>query len=268
MLVRNILSYFTVFAILAETGIIQNCVIWSDGTIRDTRNNYNINILFVILYQTIPGFNDPRKETFGKHCGKRRKCRLPAFSPFPTMFSISSMKNSAFWPSLICCLQMLSILNQFTILLFGKESKFLFSRMKMSICSCTYQVPQSARLIYGENKATGQKTRYPLVSAKNIYMFPGVPSILENAFPLLKVSYFYLTTNFVSPVLFNPLLHSPDFLRAPLGWLSGERVRLMTWWLQVRSWVEMTFLSGVFSPLTSAEACEKSSRWLWKEKLC
>ena len=25
--------------------------------------------------------------------------------------------------------------------------------------------------------------------------------------------------------------------------------------------------SGVFSPLTSAEACEKSSRWLWKEKL-
>ena len=27
-------------------------------------------------------------------------------------------------------------------------------------------------------------------------------------------------------------------------------------------------LSGVFSPLTSAEACEESSRWLWKEKLC
>ena len=25
---------------------------------------------------------------------------------------------------------------------------------------------------------------------------------------------------------------------------------------------------GVFSPLTSAEACGKSSRWLWKEKLC
>ena len=29
--------------------------------------------------------------------------------------------------------------------------------------------------------------------------------------------------------------------------------------------VEAKFLSGVFSPLTSAEACEKSSRWLWKE---
>ena len=26
----------------------------------------------------------------GKHCGKRRKCWLPAFSPFPTMFSKGS----------------------------------------------------------------------------------------------------------------------------------------------------------------------------------
>ena len=55
---------------------------------------------------------------------------------------------------------------------------------------------------------------------------------------------------------------------APHGWLSGERVGLMTWWLRVRSPVEATFLSGVFSLLTSAEACEKSSRRLWKEKLC
>ena len=56
--------------------------------------------------------------------------------------------------------------------------------------------------------------------------------------------------------------------RSPARWLSDERVGLMTWWLRVRSPVEATLLSGVFSPLTSAEACEKSSRWLWKEKLC
>ena len=42
----------------------------------------------------------------------------------------------------------------------------------------------------------------------------------------------------------------------PPGWFSGEHVRLMTWWLLV---------SSVFLPLTSAEACEKSSQWLWKE---
>ena len=36
---------------------------------------------------------------------------------------------------------------------------------------------------------------------------------------------------------------------APPGWLSGERVRLMT-----------NLLSGEFSPFTFAEACEKSSQ--------
>ena len=45
----------------------------------------------------------------------------------------------------------------------------------------------------------------------------------------------------------------------PPGWLSGERVGLMTWLLGVRSPVEATFHSGVFSPLTTAEAFEKCS---------
>ena len=52
---------------------------------------------------------------------------------------------------------------------------------------------------------------------------------------------------------------------SPPGWLSGEHVGLMTWWLWVRNPVEANFLSGVFSPLTSAQAWEKSSWWLWKE---
>ena len=38
--------------------------------------------------------------------------------------------------------------------------------------------------------------------------------------------------------------------------------------LSSKSVVVATFLSGVFSPLTSAEACGKSSLWPWKEKLC
>ena len=32
-----------------------------------------------------------------------------------------------------------------------------------------------------------------------------------------------------------------------------------------RSWVEGKFFSSVFLPLTTTEACEKSSWWLWKE---
>ena len=33
------------------------------------------------------------KRRFWKHCGKRRKCWLPAFSPFPAMFSILSKRE-------------------------------------------------------------------------------------------------------------------------------------------------------------------------------
>ena len=53
---------------------------------------------------------------------------------------------------------------------------------------------------------------------------------------------------------FNLLPKKPWFLR-----------NCMTLWLSVQEPVEVNFLSGIFLPLTSAEACEKDSRWLWKE---
>ena len=43
------------------------------------------------LYYTTPNWNDPLEEAFWKHCGKRIKCWLPAFSPFPTMFFTRSI---------------------------------------------------------------------------------------------------------------------------------------------------------------------------------
>ena len=46
------------------------------------------------------------------------------------------------------------------------------------------------------------------------------------------------------------------------GCLIGECVGLMTWWLWIRGPVEARLLCGVFLPLTSADACEKSSEWL------
>ena len=52
--------------------------------------------LYLTLYHTITTFNDPEKEAFWKHCGKRRKCWWPAFSPFPTMFSTNPKKNFCF----------------------------------------------------------------------------------------------------------------------------------------------------------------------------
>ena len=42
-------------------------------------------------------FNDPEKEAFWKHSEKNRKFRIPAFSPFPIIFSILKQKNSISW---------------------------------------------------------------------------------------------------------------------------------------------------------------------------
>ncbi|KAK7486668.1 hypothetical protein BaRGS_00022069 [Batillaria attramentaria] len=62
---------------------------------------------------------------------------------------------------------------------FGPESLDA-AKMKMA------EVPATAQLQYGVNKSTGEKTKYPLVSVANVYMFPGVPSLLERAFVLLE----------------------------------------------------------------------------------
>lgn len=47
-------------------------------------------------------------------------------------------------------------------------------------------VPRSAKLNYGTDPQTGKVNRYPLVSVHNVYIFPGVPSLLERAFTGLE----------------------------------------------------------------------------------
>ncbi|KAM9782799.1 FAD synthase [Neosynchiropus ocellatus] len=43
-------------------------------------------------------------------------------------------------------------------------------------------VPRSAKLNYGTDPQTGKPLRYPLVSVRNVFIFPGIPSLLERAF--------------------------------------------------------------------------------------
>ncbi|XP_052475360.1 FAD synthase isoform X3 [Carassius gibelio] len=43
-------------------------------------------------------------------------------------------------------------------------------------------VPVSAKLNFGIDPQTGQRNRFPLVSVHNVYIFPGIPSLLEKAF--------------------------------------------------------------------------------------
>ncbi|XP_062311961.1 FAD synthase isoform X1 [Osmerus eperlanus] len=48
------------------------------------------------------------------------------------------------------------------------------------------RVPRSSRLNYGTDPQTGKLLRYPLVSVRNVYIFPGIPSLLERAFKGLE----------------------------------------------------------------------------------
>ncbi|KAK7147480.1 hypothetical protein R3I94_010110 [Phoxinus phoxinus] len=43
-------------------------------------------------------------------------------------------------------------------------------------------VPDSAKLNFGIDPQTGQRNRFPLVSVRNVYIFPGIPSLLERSF--------------------------------------------------------------------------------------
>lgn len=43
-------------------------------------------------------------------------------------------------------------------------------------------VPASAKLNFGIDPQTGQRNRFPLVSVHNVYIFPGIPSLLEKSF--------------------------------------------------------------------------------------
>ena len=73
----------------------------------------------LIHYHTIPIFDAPEKEAFRKHCGKRRKCWLPAFSPFPTMFSTLHNTNFKFSVTFILSPGNAFNLEQVRILSFG-----------------------------------------------------------------------------------------------------------------------------------------------------
>ena len=55
---------------------------------------------------------------------------------------------------------------------------------------------------------------------------------------------------------------------APPEWPRGKRVRLMTWWLWVRPRLRRLFFPAYFRLSSLQKHVEKSSRWLWKEKLC
>ena len=82
--------------------------------------------LSVILYHTIPSFNDPDKEACGKYYREWRKCWWPAFSPF---HMISTLPKTIFNFSVTFILSSAIAFNldQFKSLSFGKELNQCFA---------------------------------------------------------------------------------------------------------------------------------------------
>ena len=100
--------------LLLKTSVFERLVLQTNKSIGLFRNG-------LTLYHTILTFNDPKKEAFWKHCGKRRKCWKPAFSPFPTMLSTLPKANFKFSVTFILSSANYFNLDQSKILSFGRE---------------------------------------------------------------------------------------------------------------------------------------------------
>jgi len=66
-------------------------------------------------------------------------------------------------------------------------------------------LPGQAKLNFGKDKTTGKLMIYPIVSIKNVFIFPGVPELLQRAFNNLGETLFKTDVEFISSELYFPL---------------------------------------------------------------
>ncbi|XP_072536552.1 FAD synthase isoform X2 [Salminus brasiliensis] len=123
-------------------------------------------------------------------------------------------------------------------------------------------VPSSAKLNYGTDPRTGKPLRYPLVSVRNVYIFPGIPSLLERAFDSLSHLFATSGTTFHTREVFvdaDEAEIAPVLSRLQVDW--GKRVALGSYpdWLSNYHRVRLVLDSD------SAEEVEKARAQLEEE---
>ncbi|XP_023334165.1 FAD synthase [Eurytemora carolleeae] len=59
-------------------------------------------------------------------------------------------------------------------------------------------IPSTSKLNYGFDYNTGKPTLYPLVSVNNVYIFPGIPQLLERSFRNLGSTLFKVNFKFIA----------------------------------------------------------------------
>lgn len=123
-------------------------------------------------------------------------------------------------------------------------------------------VPVSAKLNFGIDPQTGQRNRFPLVSVRNVYIFPGIPSLLERSFNGLAHLFSGSGITFHSREVFvdaDETEIAPSLTKLQAGW--GKRVSLGSYpdWLSNYHRVRLVLDSD------SAEEVERARTQLIEE---
>ncbi|XP_006819165.1 FAD synthase-like [Saccoglossus kowalevskii] len=63
---------------------------------------------------------------------------------------------------------------------FGQDAALDSPKLKMA------HIPASSELHFGINKKTGEQSKYPIISVRNVIMFPGIPTLVERGFSIVK----------------------------------------------------------------------------------
>ena len=86
-------------------------------------NHFLFTITVLTLYHTIMSFYSSNEKAFRKHCGKSRKCCLPAFSPFPQCFPNPYSNKIYSWVPIILSSEKAINLHKSKCYMCGKEKK-------------------------------------------------------------------------------------------------------------------------------------------------
>ncbi|MEQ2294185.1 FAD1 flavin adenine dinucleotide synthetase [Ameca splendens] len=118
-------------------------------------------------------------------------------------------------------------------------------------------VPRSAKLNYGTDPQTGKRQRYPVVSVRNVFVFPGTPSFMEMAFTGLEHLFASSGTTFHSREVFVDAEETeiaPVLTKLQASW--GRRVALGSYpdWLSNYSKVRLVLDSDSKEEVDKARA--------------
>ncbi|XP_072250341.1 FAD synthase isoform X1 [Leuresthes tenuis] len=103
-------------------------------------------------------------------------------------------------------------------------------------------VPRSTKLNFGIDPQTGKPQRYPVVSVRNVYVFPGIPALMERSFTGLEHLFSAAGTTFHSRQVFVNVEETeiaPVLTKLQASW--GKRVALGSYpdWLSNYSKVKL-----------------------------